>query len=181
MATKSKTGRNKRGTSNHGRAQQTAHSERQSYHQAVHGTGHPYQQAAQQAVDSLPQSYQQAVHSAEDLQEKAGTWWRTLLGSEGWQKQIADFTQIANNSIPLAQRNLGQLMAFLEKSSRNTAKLMNQFVDAAQSASPSEAQARFVELWSSGIKAVQSNLDAVSELSTRTFDSWTVFIRKTAE
>jgi uncharacterized membrane protein YqiK len=101
-----------------------------------------------------------------------------MLGSEIWQKHIE---QIADHSIPLAQRNLRQMMEFIEKSGRAKARLMNQLADAIQSSSPAEAQAKFAELWTSGFKAVQSNLGDISELISRTLESWTGFFRKTVE
>jgi hypothetical protein len=98
-----------------------------------------------------------------------------------WQRNLSRFTSLTGNVMPIAQRCLEGAMDVMEKSGRTSADLMKKAVDAAQTASPAECQAKWMDFWTSSMKAAQSNVEAVTQFSTKTIDSWIDFVRKNSE
>ena len=98
-----------------------------------------------------------------------------------WQNQFTRLTSITSSAMPIAQRRLEEAMQLMETNSRTGAELMKKAVDAVQTSSLAECQAKWMDFWSSSMKAAQSNLEAVTELSTHAIDSWIQFVRKNAE
>ncbi|HYG35902.1 MAG TPA: hypothetical protein VEC99_14015 [Clostridia bacterium] len=130
-------------------------------------------------------SYEQTVRTGQRLQEEAGNWWTRMMTQTAtatdWQRQFANFTTLANNVMPMAQRRMEDAMGLMEKNSRTSAELMKKAVDAAQTPSVAESQAKWLEFWTSSLKALQSNVEAYTEISTKTIDSWIDFVRKNTE
>jgi hypothetical protein len=83
--------------------------------------------------------------------------------------------------MPLAQRRLEEAMRFMEINSRTGAELMKKAVDAAQTSSLAESQAKWMDFWSSSMKAMQSNIETATDLSTQAIDSWIQFVRKNTD
>ncbi|HTL59422.1 MAG TPA: hypothetical protein VL361_27375 [Candidatus Limnocylindrales bacterium] len=130
-------------------------------------------------------NYEQAVRTGQRFQEEAGQWWTRVLGqamtAADWQRQFARLTAISSNAMPLAQKRLEETMQLMEKTGRTSAELMRKALDAVQTAGVAESQAKWMDFWSSSMKAVQSNVEAITELNTHTIDSWIDFVRKNAE
>ena len=148
---------------------------------ATHETTRPLNAMANQARHN----YEQAVRTGQKLQEEAGQWWTRVLGqaitAADWQKHFARLTVMTSSAMPLAQRRLEDAMELMEKNGRASAELMRKAIDAVQTAGIAESQEKWMEFWSSSVKAVQSNLEAVTELNTRTINSWIDFVRKNAD
>jgi len=136
-------------------------------------------------ADQARTNYEHAVRSGQKFQEEAGQWWtRTLsqaMTGNDWQKQFTRLTAMTTGVMPLAQSRLEEVMQFMETNSRTGAELMKKAVDAAQTSSITESQAKGMDFWSSSMKAVQSNIEAATELSTRAIDSWIQFVKKNTE
>lgn len=129
-------------------------------------------------------NYEQAVRTGQKWQEEAGQWWSRMLSpgsAADWQKQIEQFTNLASQTMPLAHARFEDALQLMEKNSRISADLMKTALEASQSPHLGECQAKWVEFWTSGLKAMQSNVEAVTELSTKAIDSWLDFVRKNSK
>jgi hypothetical protein len=148
-------------------------------HQQPHGMNGP------EMADKARRNYEQAIRTGQRLQEEAGQWWTRLLSQTAtatdWQRGFSKFTSLAGNAMPIAQRCLEGTMDVMEKSGRASADLMKRAVDAAQTASPAECQTKWMEFWTASMRATQSNVEAVTQLSTKTIDSWIDFVRKNSD
>jgi len=136
-------------------------------------------------ADSARKNYEHAIRTGQKLQEEAGQWWTRMLSQTAtatdWQRNLSRFTLLAGNVMPVAQKCLEETMNVMEQSSRTSVDLVRKAVDAAQTPGLAECQAKWMDFWTSSMKAAQSNVEAVSELSTRTIDSWIQFVRKNSE
>jgi hypothetical protein len=133
------------------------------------------------ATDTARQTYEQASRTGRMMQEEASTWWRTMMNTADWQKQVHSFIQIASSTVPLAQRNLEQMVELMEKNSRTSTELMKKAADALQAPLTGESQAAWMDFWTSTTKAAQTNAEGLMEFGTRAIDSWTEFVRRIAE
>lgn len=136
-------------------------------------------------ADQARTNYEHAVRTGQKFQEEAGQWWTRMLSqamtANDWQKQFTRLTAMSTGVMPLAQRRLEEAMRFMEINSRTGAELMKKAVDATQTSSIAESQAKWMDFWSSSMKAVQSNIEAVTDLSTHAIDSWIQFVQKNTE
>jgi hypothetical protein len=135
-------------------------------------------------ADQTRKQYEQAIRAGQRFQEGAGQWWSRVLNQGAaaeWQKHVANFASLASNMMPLAQRRMEDVMSLMEKNSKASADLMRKAVDAAQTPVIAESQAKWFEFWTSSVRTMQSNVEAVTELSTRAIDSWVDFVRKNTE
>lgn len=148
-------------------------------HQQTHGMNGP------EMADKARRNYEQAARTGQRFQEEAGQWWTRMLSQTAtaaeWQRSFSKLTNLAGNAMPIAQRCFEGTMDVMEKSGRAGAELMKRAVDAAQTASPAECQAKWVDFWTASMKAAQTNVEAVTQLSTKTIDSWIHFVRKNSE
>jgi len=151
----------------------------------------PSDEAKEQAAsmsemaDALRKNCEQALRTNLKFQEEAGRWWSSVFNpgscAQQWQEQLNALTRTANSLLPLAQQPVGELIDLVEKSSRSSATLMKQALDAAQTSTLSESQAKWTEFWTSSLEAAQANTEALSQISSKTIDSWASFIRKSTE
>ena len=136
-------------------------------------------------ADQARTNYEHAVRAGQKFQEEAGQWWGRMLGqvvtTNDWQKQFTRLTEMTSSAMPLAQQRLEEAMRFMETNSRTGAELMKKAVDAAQTSSIAECQAKWMDFWSSAMKAAQSNIEAATDLGTHAIDSWIQFVRKNNE
>lgn len=136
-------------------------------------------------ADTARKNYENAIRTGKRFQEEAGHWWTRMFTQTAtatdWQRNFSRLTAMAGNAVPCAQRCLQGAMDVLETSSRNNAELMRKAVDAAQTPNLAESQAKWLEFWTSSMRAAQSNVEAVTHLGTQTIDSWINFVRDTAD
>ncbi len=136
-------------------------------------------------AETARKNYEEAMRTGERFREEAGQWWTRLwtqaANGQEWQRQLAAWSQMAGRMMPVAQEQFQDVMNLVEKNGRTGAELVKKAVEAAQAPAPSEQQAKWLELWTSSMKAVQSNVEAVSDISTRAIDSWVDFVRRNTE
>jgi len=136
-------------------------------------------------ADTARKNYEQAARTGQRFQEEAGQWWTRMLNQTAtaaeWQRNVSRFTALAGQAMPVAQRCLEGAMEVMEKSGRTGAELMQKAVEASQTPSLAECQAKWMEFWTSSMKATQTNVQAVTQLGTRAIDSWVDFVRKNSE
>lgn len=136
-------------------------------------------------ADTARKNYERTIRTGQKIQEETGEWWARILSQTAnttdWQRNFARFTTMAGSVMPIAQRCLDGAMGVMEKSGRTSAELMKKAVDAAQTQTLAESHAKWMEFWASSMKAAQSNVEAVTQLSTSTLDCWMHFVRKSTE
>lgn len=136
-------------------------------------------------TDAAMKNYEHAVRTSLKLQEEAGRLWNSVFTqgnlAQDWQKRFSNVTGIANSLVPLAQNRLEDVMTLLEKNNRTSAELMKKAVDAAQTPTLPESQAKWMDFWTSSVGAVRSNTEAFTEMSNKALDSWVAFVRQNAE
>lgn len=139
----------------------------------------------QDMANQARRNYERTVRTGQRLQEEAGNWWTRMMTQTAtatdWQRQFTSLTHIASDVMPLAQRRMEDAMELLEENGRTGTDLMKKAIEAAQTPNMTESQVKWLEVWTSSIKAVQNNVQAMTELSTKAIDSWIEFVRKNAE
>jgi len=135
--------------------------------------------------DKALKNYEQAMRTGLKMQEEAGKWWSSMFThtelTQDWQKRWSNMTGMANTFVPMAQRRMEEVMTLMEKNGRTSAELMKKAVEAAQTPVVAESQAKWMEFWTSSMGAMRSNTEALSEMSSKTIDSWIQFVRKNTE
>jgi hypothetical protein len=130
-------------------------------------------------------NYEQALRTGLKFQEEAGNWWSNMLShattASELQKRFANFTSLASGLMPMTQRRLEEVMEVMEKNSRTGAELVRKAVDAVQTPSLPESQAKWMEFWTSSLRAAQANTEALAHINARILDSWIDFVRKNTE
>ncbi len=136
-------------------------------------------------ADKTLKNYEQALRTGLKMQEEAGKWWTSMFSQttmgQDWQKRFSNVTGMASSFMPLAQRRMEEVISLVEKNSKTSAELMKKAVDAAQTPTMAESQAKWMDFWTSSMGAVRANAEAVSDLSTKAIDSWIDFVRKNTE
>lgn len=140
---------------------------------------------ASEAADNAMRNYEHAVRTGLKFQEEAGRWWSSMLnptsGAQDWQKRMTNLTGMANSLMPMAQHRMEEMLSLIEQNNRTGTELMKKAVDAAQTPVLAESQAKWMEFWTSSLGAVRSNTEAMSEISSKTIDSWIEFVRKNTD
>jgi len=146
-----------------------------------HRNSNASRQQFRNSADTAQRTYEQASQTGQRIQEQAGAWWSRLMNNSEWQKQVINFSEIATETVPLAQRNIEQMMKLMDKSCRSTVEVLKKAVEIMPAPRNGDMQSAWMQLWESSSRAAQSNSRAVMELGTTAIDSWTNFMRKVAD
>lgn len=136
-------------------------------------------------TDKAMRNYEQAVRTGARFQEEAGRYWSGMFNpaayAQDWQKRFTNFTSIANGLLPLTQRRMEDVMDLMEKTSRSNAELLKKAADAAQTPTFGEGQSKWMEVWTAAMVSTRSNIEAISQVSSKAIDSWVDFVKKNSE
>jgi hypothetical protein len=136
-------------------------------------------------ADQARRNYERTVRKGHQLQEQAGNWWTRILAEApslvDYQRPWVTWSQMAGNMMPLAQRRMADAVILLEKSGRTSADLMRKAVDAAQTSTFAESQTKWLEFWTSSLKAMQHNVEVATEIGTKTIDTWVDLVRRSSD
>jgi hypothetical protein len=134
---------------------------------------------ASELFDQALKNYEQTLRTGLKVQEEAGRWWTNLLAqatsAQDWQKKV---TAAANDVIPPIQKRMEDYVALIEQNNRTNVDLLKKAMEAAQTATPGECQARWVEFLEGTTHALQTNAQAVTQINSKMVDSWIGFIKK---
>jgi hypothetical protein len=72
-------------------------------------------------------------------------------------------------------------MTLLERNTRSGTELLTKAMAAAQTANLAESQAKWLDFWTSSMRALQTNVESVNEISANAIDSWVHFVRTNSE
>jgi hypothetical protein len=133
-------------------------------------------------VEQAMKNYEQALKTGLRVQEESARWCAGLLNQtlspQDWQRKMKG---MADDVLPQTQKSVEESLKLIEKNSRMTLELLKKASAAAQSATPQEAQTRFLNLWEASITAIRETAQTVAQANTKALDSWMEFVRKTAE
>jgi hypothetical protein len=135
-------------------------------------------------AEMLRKNCEQAMHTSLRLQEETGRWWGSMFNAAGcanFQEQLHSAGRSANSLLPLAQERVGELIELAEKNNRMSAELLRKAVDAAQTPTIAESQAKWSEFWTASIDAARAHTEALSQMGAKAFDSWAAFVRTNTE
>jgi len=134
-----------------------------------------------EVFDQALKNYEQTLRTGLKLQEEAGRWWTNLLNqassARDWQKRV---TAATNDVISPAQKRMEEYLGLLEQSNRANVDLLKKALEAAQTAAPSDCQAKWVGFWQASLDSLQANAQAVAQINGKMMESWISFIRKNA-
>jgi hypothetical protein len=140
---------------------------------------HRMEHAATEAMSSMTD---RARKTGQRVQDEAEQWLdRMLAQTADWQKHVTNFAALTNRMMPLAQERMEDAMTLLEKNTRAGTELLHKAMAAAQTANFAESQAKWLEFWTASMKALQGNVQSVTELSSNAIDSWIHFVRANSE
>lgn len=138
-----------------------------------------------EATDQARRNYERTLRAGQKMQEDAGTWWTRMFSQApkltDYNQPWTAWTNVASQMMPMAQRRMEDAVSFIQQNRRAGVDLIRQAVDAVQTQSLAESQAKWMEFWTSSLKAAQKNVEAVTEISTKTLDSWIDLVRKNSD
>jgi len=127
-------------------------------------------------------NYEQALKTGLKLQEESGKWWTNLLGQtsspQDWQKRAK---ALADELLPQTQKGIDECLKLVEQNSRVSLDLLKKASNLAQSASPAEAQTKFLSFWETSLNALRDTAQTVTQANTKAMEAWTDFVRKSTE
>jgi len=136
-------------------------------------------------ADKAMKNFEQAVRTGLKLQEEAAQWWGKVANqsasAQDWQKRFASTASVANGVMPEAQKRIEDVLALAEKNSQTSLELIKKAADAAQTTAIGESQAKWMEFWADSMKAAQCNVEAMTEIGSRSINSCIEFVRKNTE
>jgi hypothetical protein len=134
------------------------------------------------AAESMTDMAERARRTGQRVQDEASQWWdRMLAQTADWQKQVANFTSLTTRMFPLAQERMEDALTLLERNTRTGSELLTKAMAAAQTANLADSQAKWLEFWTASMKALQTNVESVNEISANAIDSWIHFVRTNSE
>lgn len=72
-------------------------------------------------------------------------------------------------------------MDFMQKNSRTTAELMKKAVDAAQTPTLADSQAKWMDFWTASIGAMRNNTETMTQIGSKAIDAWIDYVRKNSD
>ncbi len=142
-------------------------------------------QNSAKAAEKARKAYEETVRTGQRVAEQTQEWWTRMFtqmatGNE-WQKQWTNFTSIAGNMLPMAQRRIEEMAEWAAQNNRTSTELMRKAWEALQTPVLADSQNKWMDFWSSSLRAVQSNIDTATDLGTKTIDNWIRFVRENTE
>jgi hypothetical protein len=138
-----------------------------------------------QEVRAGQRRLEEAARATRRFQEDAAQWWTRIISqtgsSEDWKCYVDTLTKMAAEAVPMAQRRMSDVMGWMEKSSRVNTDLVQQALRSCATPVTADGQNQWMQLWTASMKALQTNVEAASEASTRAMDAWIGFVRKSTE
>jgi hypothetical protein len=137
---------------------------------------------AMELFEQAMKNYEQALKTGLKLQEESARWCVGLVNQaaspQDWQKKVKALT---DEVIPQTQKSIDESLKLIEKNSKVCCELLKKASLAAQSATPQEAQTKFLGFWDASFNAVRDMAQTVAQANTKALDSWFDAVRKACE
>jgi hypothetical protein len=136
-------------------------------------------------ADLAMKNYQQALKTGLKLQEEAGrvcsSMFNQTASTVDYQKQFTQMTGVVNGMFSSAQKRSEEIFDLLEKTSRTSVDLAKKAFDAAYVPAIAEGQSKWLDIYKASLDTARQNAEAVTQISSRAFDSCIEFVRKNSE
>ena len=143
------------------------------------------QKAFSDIAEKVMKNYEQAFRTGLKLQEEAVKCCTGLAdpveAAQEWQKGIANAAKVTSTLLPNAQKRLEEALDLAEKNSKTSTELLRKAVDAAQTPVAAESQSKWVEVATSSLGALRSNVEALTQINGKVIDSWIEFVKKSSQ
>lgn len=127
-------------------------------------------------------NYEQALRTGLRMQEESGKWLTTMLDQasspQDWQKWVKS---MSDRIIPETQKTMAENLKMVEQNSRTGVELMKKALEAAQSTSVMEGQAKMLNFWGASLNAFRENAAAATQANTKAVELWVDILRRNAE
>ncbi len=143
--------------------------------------------SAAETTQTLRKNYEAALRTGQRLQEEGGQWWARMVSqtqtasAADWQKQFTKMASLAGSMLPLAQQRMEEICDWTSKNAQASTELMQKAMEVAQAPVTAESQAKWLELWMSSLRALQSNIEKAGQVGTNAIDGWLEFLRQQTE
>ena|ERR1041385_5525957 len=138
-----------------------------------------------EAADKAMKNYEQAVRTGLKLQEEAAHLWTNLISQgaspQEFQKRFTSATTVANGVLPVAQKTMDDVLDLFEQNTKTGTDLLKKAADACQTSTLSEYQTKCLDLCTASVDFARSNVEALTQINSRAFDSWINYVRKSAD
>ncbi|HWQ90707.1 MAG TPA: hypothetical protein VN673_03470 [Clostridia bacterium] len=127
-------------------------------------------------------SYARTLEEGRGLQEQ---WMRNMAAMldrgasmAEWQVVWARWAQTASHAMPLAQRQFEEMMQIVASNSRAGAELLRKTMEATRVPMLLQTQDKWMDIWTTTLRAMQSNAQTLSQVTGRSLTSYIELIRK---
>ncbi len=118
-------------------------------------------------------AWESAVEAGAKMHEECSKWMRQMFSEAGSLNEWYTKGQTAASEMVVkSQENVDEAIGLLNRNAESAVKLIQKVLDARQSDSSSEAQAKFVELWESALEVVLMNTQAMLQANNRVLTAW---------
>jgi len=126
-------------------------------------------------------NYEQTLRAGLKLQEEAGAWWTNVLTQAGsaqdWHKRMSGR---ASEILTPTQKRMEEYLALVEQNNRTNVELLKQAMEAAQTTTPADCQAKWFQFYQSSLNAMKNNFQAVRQSNSKISDSLMTVVKKSA-
>ncbi len=89
-----------------------------------------------------------------------------------WQRSFSELAPLAIGAISATQRQAGETLELMGRSTQAKVGLLHQAFRAAQDPNPFTSHAKWVGFWMSALSLAQTNTATMLRIHSRTIDSW---------
>ena len=132
--------------------------------------------------DQALKNYEQALRAGLKAQEEAAAYWTKLFNQTASRSDVQkQFTSVANDVIPPAQKYMESCVGLVEQNSRAGVELVKKGIDAAQTSDINDLREKLMDITESSLKSVKATAQAFIEMNSKAMDSWVGVMKKATE
>jgi translation initiation factor 2 alpha subunit (eIF-2alpha) len=131
--------------------------------------------------DQAMKNYEQAFRTGMKFQEEAGRWWMSIVQQSTAPQDVQRrMCALASEMAGPTQKRMEEVLETVSQSNRTGIGLFQKAMDAAQTRTPSESQAKWVELWEGSLNATRNQIQAYTQIGGKALNCWLDLVRKGA-
>jgi hypothetical protein len=134
---------------------------------------------AENLFEDAVKAFESSMKAGVKVQEESTRLFMDMMKEMGapevWQAKAKDTME---QSVEAARSNMDQAVAMMNENSATSLELLQKAMEAAQSRTPTEAQARASDLWENTLGVMRKNTQALIQANTRMLDAWSDMVQK---
>jgi hypothetical protein len=136
-------------------------------------------QGTDEVVRQGIRAWETAIDAGVKMHEEGSKWLRQMFSEAGSLNDWYDKSQTAASDIMAkAQENVDETIRLVNQNAEASVKLIQKLLDARQSDSNSDAQARLVEWWEAALDAMLMNTQAGLQANGRILTAWSELAKR---